>query len=175
MKLVFAFRPLLFDVEKGACFLVFEPPFSTSKTSFGFRLHFLYRLVGEHCVEKQKRFLVFGFRRPDWTDLRPVTIENRKVGNSDFFPTSRLPNSFSVTIGNVKSDIGNSKFEIILIASVHVQITSEGSVSKRSHQIVITVSFNTNLDSHLRSFFRRWKLSPHVSLFISYVSQREGF
>ena len=69
MKLVFAFRPLLFDVEKGACFLVFEPPFSTSKTSFGFRRHFLYRLIGEHCVEKQKRFLVFGFRRPDWTDL----------------------------------------------------------------------------------------------------------
>ena len=75
MKLVFAFRPLLFDVEKGACFLVFEPPFSTSKTSFGFRLHFLYRLVGEHCVEKQKRFLVFGFRRPDWTDLTPHIYE----------------------------------------------------------------------------------------------------
>ena len=44
------------------------------------------------------------------------------------------------TIGNVKSDIGNSKFEIILVVSVHVPITSEGSVSKRSRWIVITVS-----------------------------------
>ena len=25
-------------------------------------------------------------------EVRPVTIENRKVENSDFFPTSRLPN-----------------------------------------------------------------------------------
>ena len=68
-KLVFGFRRLLFDVEKGACFLVFDASFSMSKTSFGFRNHFLHRLVGERYVEKQKRFLVFGFRRPDWTDL----------------------------------------------------------------------------------------------------------
>ena len=34
------------------------------------------------------------------------------------------PRGFYVTIGNVKSDIGNSKFEIILITSVHVPITS---------------------------------------------------
>ena len=67
--LVFGFRRLLFDVEKGACFSVFDAPFSMSKTSFGFRNHFLHRLVGERYVEKQKRFLVFGFRRPDWTDL----------------------------------------------------------------------------------------------------------
>ena len=40
--------------------------------------------------------------------LRPVTIENRKVGDSDFFPTSRLPNSFSVTIGE---RVGNSKIQ----------------------------------------------------------------
>ena len=74
-KLVFGFRRLLFDIEKGACFLVFDAPFSMSKTSFGFRHHFLYRLVGERYVEKQKRFLVFGFRRPDWTDLKPKKAE----------------------------------------------------------------------------------------------------
>ena len=76
-KLVFGFRRLLFDVEKGACFLVFDASFSMSKTSFGFRNHFLYRLVGERCVEKQKRFLVFGFRRPDWTDL--IVSEKRNI------------------------------------------------------------------------------------------------
>ena len=61
----FCFSTLAFRRRKRrACFLVFEPPFSTSKKSFGFRLHFLYRLVGEHSVEKQKRFLVFGFDVP---------------------------------------------------------------------------------------------------------------
>ena len=62
---------MLFDVEKGACILVFDAPFSMSKTSFGFRHRFLYRLVGVRYIEKQKCFLVFDFRRPDWTDLTP--------------------------------------------------------------------------------------------------------
>ena len=38
-KLVFGFWHLLFDVEKGACFLILEAPFSMPKTSFGFRHH----------------------------------------------------------------------------------------------------------------------------------------
>ena len=48
-----------------------------------------------------------------------------KIGKSGFFSDFPTPEFL------VKSDMGNSKFEIILIA-VHVPITSEGSVSKRS-------------------------------------------
>ena len=73
----FWFSTLAFRRRKRSIFLVFDAPFSMPKTSFGFRNHFLYRLVGERCVEKQKRFLVFGFRRPDWTDL--IVSEKRNI------------------------------------------------------------------------------------------------
>ena len=85
MKLVFAFRPLLFDVEKGACFLVFEPPFSTTKTSFVFRL----RPIGRRTLCRKAKTL-FGFwfstsrlDRPKVDETEYVESESENIPGFD--------------------------------------------------------------------------------------------